>query len=92
MTLCALVHKKARRSVLIRQGGMRDSNPRSPEPQSGALTNYANPTIVLVEIDYDHLQMCSQGFETWTYGLEGRCSIQLSYEHILLSFYWLNEL
>ena len=24
---------------------MRDSNPRSPEPQSGALTNYANPTI-----------------------------------------------
>ena len=25
---------------------MRDSNPRSPEPQSGALTNYANSTII----------------------------------------------
>ena len=27
-------------------------------------------------------QMCSKGFEPPTHGLEGRCSIQLSYEHI----------
>ena len=26
-------------------GGMWDSNPRSPVPQTGALTNYANPTM-----------------------------------------------
>ena len=27
-------------------------------------------------------KMCSKGFEPPTHGLEGRCSIQLSYEHI----------
>ena len=63
------------------QGGYRDSNPGPPEPQSGALTNCAIPTI------YSHRPMwpgqtCPKGFEPLTHGLEGRCSIQLSYEHI----------
>ena len=56
------------------KGGYRDSNPGPPEPQSGALTNCAIPTI----------QTCLEGFEPPTHGLEGRCSIQLSYKHTTL--------
>ena len=63
-----------------KQGGYRDSNPGPPEPQSGALTNCAIPTM-LRQVVFPISQMCSKGFEPPTHGLEGRCSIQLSYEH-----------
>ena len=35
-----------------------------------------------IEMSRLKLKMCSKGFEPPTHGLEGRCSIQLSYEHI----------
>ena len=50
-----------------------DSNPRPPGPQSGALTNWATLAIYLARL---------KGFEPLTHGLEGRCSILLSYRRI----------
>ena len=60
-------------SVAIKNkwGGRRESNSRPPGPQSGALTNWATPAIYLVRL---------KRFELLTHGLEGRCSIQLSYK------------
>ena len=50
-------------------GGRWDSNPRQPEPQSGALpTELRPPYMVRVK-----------RFELLAHALEGRCSIQLSY-------------
>ena len=79
------------------KGGYRDSNPGPPEPQSGALTNCAIPTIKDCKqlccrclnpcvFLFPKKEMCSKGFEPPTHGLEGRCSIQLSYEHMLSNF------
>ena len=60
--------------IYLLWGGWWESNPRPQGPQSCALTNWATPAI-LVRL---------KGFEPLTLGLEGRCSIQLSYRCICL--------
>ena len=42
-----LYNKKIIKAIKNLWGGMWDSNPRSPVPQTGALTNYATSTITL---------------------------------------------
>ena len=40
------------------KGGYRDSNPGPPEPQSGALTNCAIPTIYIKKDVSDRIRTC----------------------------------
>ena len=66
-------------------GEWRDSNPRSSEPQSDALTNYATPTIFRPDLCGSWCipaLVRQEGLEPPTYCLEGSCSIQMSYWRI----------
>ncbi len=54
-------------------------NPQRPEPQSGALPIELYPPRVNVNHGFERTMARPRGFEPLTYGLEVRCSIQLSY-------------
>ena len=50
-----IYYKPDWQSFGVKWGGMTDSNRRSPVPQTGALTNYANPTIYAPNQIWCHL-------------------------------------
>ena len=58
----------------VKKGEWWGSNPRHPEPQSGAL-----PLNYILHIAADKIKARLKGFEPLAHGLEGRCSIRLSY-------------
>ena len=64
-------------------GDRRGSNPRHPESQSGALPTELRPPLHFIFLLFLYSIMVRlAGFEPATLGLEGRCSIQMSYRRI----------
>ena len=67
----------------VQWGGRRGLNPRPPESQSGALPTELRPPLLLFPFKVWYAR---QDSNLRPYGLEGRCSIQLSYGRINLTF------
>ncbi len=86
--LLCLIELTARAVLRVEWGGRWDSNPRRPDPQSGALPTELRPPS-LSGCDCNQFVARPAGLEPATLGLEGRCSIRLSYERYCLVEYLL---
>ena len=66
----------------FKKGGWSESNRRPPEPQSGALTNWATSTISGINAINPNKKGKARlkGLEPLAHCLEGSCSIHLSYK------------
>ena len=68
-------------------GGLWGSNPRLPESLSGTLPlSYIHHRNVIMPCCPQHWLACPEGVEPPTHGLEGRCSIQLSYGQFMVGW------
>ena len=64
---------------MVRMRGLEPPRLAAPDPKSGVYTNFTTSAKKMVR---------PSGFEPEAYGLEGRCSIQLSYGRVFYSIEW----
>ena len=69
---------------MVRTRGLEPPHRKAPDPKSGVSANFTTSATVKKESVKQKLNKVvrPRGFEPLAYGLEGRCSIQLSYERI----------
>ncbi len=67
---------------MVRTRGLEPPHLAAPDPKSGVSTNSTTSAWYFVKRSWFVKVVRPSGFEPETYGLEGRCSIQLSYGRI----------
>ena len=68
---------------MVRTRGLEPPHRKAPDPKSGVSANFTtSATIIRFVKQKLNKVVRPRGFEPLAYGLEGRCSIQLSYERI----------
>ena len=64
---------------MVRTRGLEPPHRKAPDPKSGVSANFTTSANKFAKLNK---VVRPRGFEPLAYGLEGRCSIQLSYERI----------
>lgn len=66
---------------MVRTRGLEPPHRKAPDPKSGVSANFTTSANKFAKQKLNKV-VRPRGFEPLAYGLEGRCSIQLSYERI----------